>query len=73
MITRVLERLTVEAATLFVNEAVSHRVSLLATDAWDGYRRLEKEYPHKFVDHHLGQYVVGTVHTNTIEGFWSHL
>ena len=71
VITRVLERLTVEAATLFVNEAVSHRVSLLATDAWDGYRRLDKEYPHKFVDHHLGQYVVGTVHTNTIEGFWS--
>ncbi len=23
------------------------------------------------VDHHKKQYVVGAVHTNTIEGFWS--
>ena len=23
------------------------------------------------VDHHRKQYVVGAVHTNTIEGFWS--
>jgi hypothetical protein len=46
-------------------------VSLLATDAWDGYRSLNKTYPHASVDHHRGQYVVGAVHTNTIEGFWS--
>jgi hypothetical protein len=71
VVTRVLERLTVEAATTFVNETVSNKVSLLATDAWDGYRRLNKNYPHQSVDHHLGQYVVGAVHTNTIEGFWS--
>ena len=28
-------------------------------------------YPHASVDHHHNQYVVGAVHTNTIEGFWS--
>ena len=29
------------------------------------------EYPHGTVDHRAGEYVVGAVHTNTIEGFWS--
>ena len=29
------------------------------------------EYNHQTVDHHRKQYVVGAVHTNTIEGFWS--
>jgi len=70
VITRVLEKVTVQAATDFVHEVVSDKV-LLATDARDGYRRLDKNYPHKYVDHHLVQYVVGAVHTNTIEGFWS--
>ena len=55
----------------FVTEAVSDKVSLLATDAWPGYRGLPAVYPHGSVDHHRGQYVVGAVHTNTIEGFWS--
>ncbi len=27
--------------------------------------------PHEMVDHKAEQYVVGAVHTNTIEGFWS--
>jgi IS1 family transposase len=71
VVTRVLEKVTVQAATEFVRETVSNKVSLLATDGWDGYRRLDKEYPHGSVDHHRGQYVIGAVHTNTIEGFWS--
>ena len=29
------------------------------------------DYPHKAVHHTARQYVVGAVHTNTIEGFWS--
>jgi ISXO2-like transposase domain len=28
-------------------------------------------YPHKHADHSINQYVVGAVHTQTIEGFWS--
>jgi hypothetical protein len=46
-------------------------VSLLCTDAWSGYGPLGKEFPHGVVDHAKGQYVVGAIHTNTIEGFWS--
>ena len=55
----------------FVREAVSNRVSLLCTDAYNVYKRLGQTYPHGVVDHQAGQHVVGAVHTNTIEGFWS--
>jgi transposase-like protein len=63
----------VRAATLinFVNEAVSTKVSLLCTDQYVGYRRLSKDYPLGVIDHAKGQYVIGAVHTQTIEGFWS--
>jgi transposase-like protein len=44
---------------------------LLATDSWPGYSDYLRALPHGKVDHHKRQYVVGAVHTNTIEGFWS--
>jgi IS1 family transposase/transposase-like protein len=71
VIARVLDHVTAKTASQFVDEAVSHKVSLIATDNWTGYERLKKKYPHASVDHSKGQYVVGAVHTNTIEGFWS--
>lgn len=55
----------------FVRGAVSEKVSLLVTDQWVGYRGLDAEYPHAVINHAKGQYVVGAIHTNTIEGFWS--
>ncbi len=63
----------VRAVTLekFVREAVSDKVSLLCTDKWVGYKHLNKDFPHEAVDHAAGQYVCGSVHTQTIEGFWS--
>jgi transposase-like protein len=51
VVARVLKRVTKDAATRFVQEAVSTS--------------------HQTVDHSRKQYVVGAVHTNTIEGFWS--
>jgi hypothetical protein len=62
---------TKKAAFDFLNEVVSDKVSLLCTDAWDGYDKLSQTYPHGMVDHQAKQYVVGAIHTNTIEGFWS--
>jgi hypothetical protein len=53
----------------FVKEAVSTRVSLLCTGP--GYNRMHYWFKHGTVDHSAGQHVVGAVHTNTIEGFWS--
>jgi transposase-like protein len=63
----------VDAATLkgFVRQAVSEKVSLLVTDQWMGYRGLSPSYPHQVINHAKGQYVIGTVHTQNIESFWS--
>src|SRR5882724_9463525 len=46
VVTRVIDN--VQASTLkgFVREVVSHKVSLLCTDQWSGYKGLGKEFPH---------------------------
>ena len=42
------------------------------TDEWYGYNGLDKEkFYHSTIQHKLKKYVVGDIHTNTIEGFWS--
>ena len=71
VVARVINNLKGATLTEFVGRAVSHKVSLLCTDEATGYRRLAKEYPLHMVDHARGQYVIGAVHTQTIEGFWS--
>jgi IS1 family transposase len=71
VIARVIENVRGDTLCEFVREAVSHKVSLLCTDQWAGYGQLDKEYPHAVIDHAKGQYVIGAVHTQTIEGFWS--
>jgi transposase-like protein len=70
VVARVLQTVTSADAQAFVREMVSNRVSLLATDESKIYKGLT-EYNHQSVDHSRKQYVVGAVHTNTIEGFWS--
>lgn len=70
VIARVLQSVNKTDAEAFVREAVSNKVSLLATDESRVYGGLT-DYPHKRVHHAAKQYVVGAVHTNTIEGFWS--
>ena len=70
VVARVLDHVTKRNVENFVREVVSNKVSLLATDEHQVYDDL-KEYPLKSVRHKIDQYVVGAVHTNTIEGFWS--
>ena len=70
VLARVLDRVTKEAMHGFVNETVSTKVSLLATDEAKGYKDLDG-YRHGSVHHAAGKYVIGAIHTNTIEGFWS--
>jgi len=55
----------------FVREVVSTKVSLISTDEWMPYRKLRNEFPMGTVHHSRDEYVVGAIHTNTIEGFWS--
>lgn len=44
------------------------------SDEWGAYRTLKRRgYTHTTVNHSTLEYVRGTAHTNTIEGFWSQL
>lgn len=71
VVTKVLKFISKEDLQKFVRETVSNKVSLLATDEFAAYASLKGEYNHQAVKHSARQYVVGAVHTNTIEGFWS--
>src|SRR4051794_29510301 len=72
VIARVLNRVIKDAAEHFVRAMVSEKVSLLATDENRVYDDLpEYGYAHETADHRARKYVIGAVHTNTIEGFWS--
>jgi transposase-like protein len=46
------------------------RGSTIFTDAWRAYRQLPPDFMHYFVDH-MESYVMGQIHTNGIENFWS--
>ncbi len=71
VVARVIENTDTATLDRFVRQAVASDVSLLATDEHSGYRLLDRDLPHKVIRHSAGEYVVGAVHTNTIEGFWS--
>ena len=46
----------------------------LYSDEWGAYKSLKRRgYSHTTVNHSKLEYVRGTAHTNTIEGFWSQL
>jgi transposase-like protein/IS1 family transposase len=68
IVARVIERADTETLNGFIREAISNKVSLIATDDYPAYRTLKK---HKTVRHAAGQYIDGVVHTQTIDGFWS--
>jgi transposase len=48
-------------STIFTDEYMSY----------DGISRMKEKYGHKRIRHASKVYVMGDVHTNTIEGFWS--
>lgn len=71
VVARVISAATKDVLAAFIAEAVSNKVSLICTDQWPAYTHLSGKYRHRWVDHSASQYVVGAVHTQTIEGFWS--
>lgn len=57
--------------TPFIVKNVAKR-SIICTDELHSYNNIdEKGYIHRQVNHKIGQYSMGYIHTNTIEGFWS--
>jgi hypothetical protein len=72
VICQAVEQLGFETQEAFVRKAVSTKAKLVATDEHAGYRHLRKiGYEHEKVSHRKRQYVVGSVHTQTIESYWS--
>ena len=47
--------------------------SIVITDELQAYRRIEGTYFHGKVNHGAGEYARGLIHTNSIEGYWSHV
>lgn len=54
----------------FIARFVDKAGTLLVTDEWRGYSRVNETMLHAVV-RHKREYAVGLVHTNTIEGFWA--
>jgi transposase-like protein len=77
VVARVIADVGADTLNRFIREAVSDKVSLICTDQWTGYKGVGGYRPHASVDHAIGEYIrhdqelVGAVHTQTIEGFWS--
>jgi hypothetical protein len=71
VVARIIDKANTKSLDNFISETVSHKVSLISTDDHRGYRFVAKTFPHGMVSHSNGQYVVGAIHTKTIEGFWS--
>ena len=47
--------------------------SSIMSDEWKAYKYLDAYYDHQHIEHKKYEYVRGEVHTNTIEGYWSHI
>jgi len=71
VVAKVIDNVDTKTLDDFVNETVSHKVSLISTDDNSGYRYLDHFFNHGVVNHGSGEYVCGAVHTNTIDSFWS--
>jgi transposase len=71
---RVLMRVVPDAKTLTLLPVVKQHVlprSMVYTDEWHAYKTLsESGYEHRRIYHKSKVYVMGDVHTNTIEGFF---
>jgi transposase-like protein len=71
VVAQVVENMSADTMSAFVERTVADKVSLVATDEHRGYTDLKHFYPHKTVVHSAGEYVRGNVHTQNIESFWS--
>ena len=71
VVCRVIEDLSADTLQGFVSEVVSDKVDLIATDQFASYRGLAKRYTHGTVDHQVGEYVRGEVHTQSLDSFWA--
>jgi transposase-like protein len=68
--TRIMPKTDIYNATQFIIDNVESGANMV-TDESHAYNRVKFFYDHNTVNHRNKEYVRGTVHTNTIEGYWS--
>ncbi len=74
---RVLTRVVADVKEKTLLPIVAERVlpaSIIYTDSYTSYdnvHRMSNDYRHERINHTAGIYIMGNVHTQTIEGFWS--
>jgi predicted RNA-binding Zn-ribbon protein involved in translation (DUF1610 family) len=73
VVCKIIEDTSIETLNGFIDQTISEKVDLVATDMSAGYREGMPYYirRHEAVDHRAKEYVRGQVHTNNIENFWS--
>jgi hypothetical protein len=60
-------------ATKYFLQAYAAPGSTIHSDESRIYSHVKRHFDHKVVNHSIKQYVLGEVHTNSIEGFWGQL
>jgi transposase len=72
---RVIATVATDATKATLHGIAKERIlpeSVVFTDEYASYKGLDNAgYEHRRINHSAGVYVMGDVHTNTIEGFWS--
>ena len=67
---QIIDRVTSKNLKSFIADNVD-KSSVVMTDELNAYKAIRREFNHKTVNHYLGEYVNGPVHTNTVEGYFS--
>jgi transposase-like protein len=69
----VVESIRIKTIQPIIDSSVIKGTTIM-TDEFNVYNRVKQSgYDHQTVQHGLGEYVRGLVHSNSIEGFWSQL
>ena len=72
IVNRVLDKAEGKTIKPVIKEVVEKK-STLVTDGFGGYAGLSKLYNREVVNHAQDEFVRGQFHTNTVEGYFSHL
>ncbi len=70
VITKVIPATNIEEVQNFIKQTVEPK-STMVTDEHHAYNKVGENYTHEKINHREKEYVRGSVHTNTIEGYWS--
>ncbi len=71
IILKVVKSRSKETLHAFVKEAVHDDADSVYTDEWPSYKGIgDEDRPHETVNHSIGEYARGDVHTNNIENVW---